>query len=264
MTFASVRQIDALVAILREAETELTLAVERSLMSGNLGTASFQSQQLAEIQALLQQVRGETVPRAVEILRATYKEGLKVASLSGLSDSSPFSGIHEEAVKVLSDSMTQRLDDAFATVGRRVEDVFRKEGLRLSALQLAEGSTRVEASASLVDALKRQGITAFQDRAGREWGLTRYSDMVLRTTTREATSEGTRNRLIEGGLDLVEWVAAADCCDRCQEFAGKVFSLTGATDGYEVLDELPPIHPNDICVIVPATVTLDELEKALA
>ena len=37
-----------------------------------------------------------------------------------------------------------------------------------------------------VEALRREGVTAFVDRAGRRWSLHTYGSMVLRTTTRQA------------------------------------------------------------------------------
>jgi hypothetical protein len=261
MRFESERQIDALLAIYREAEARLTAQVVSALRSGNLGTATYRTQQLALVEGLLSQVQGQALPQALAVLRVSYGEGLAIANLAGLNTA--FTGIHTEAVNILADSLSNRLGDAFTTVGRQVEDIYRKEGLRLSALSLAEGSTRVEASESMIQALTRQGITGFEDRAGREWGLSRYSSMVLRTTTREAMSEGTKNRLIEAGMDLVEWTGNGENCPECAELEGTVYSLTGETGGYEEIVDMPPLHPNCTCVLTPPEVTLDELERQL-
>jgi hypothetical protein len=160
--------------------------------------------------------------------------------------------------------MSTRLGQGFLNIGRQAEDVFRREGLRLSALQLAEGSSRVEASKGMVEALTKQGVATFTDRAGRDWGLKNYTEMVMRTTTREAVSEGTKNRLIEGGLDLVIWDANGEACEECQALDGKEYSLTGSTPGYEVIETMPPLHPNCECILTPSDTTLKELETALA
>ncbi|MBN8867511.1 MAG: hypothetical protein J0H98_08150 [Solirubrobacterales bacterium] len=263
MKFPYERDLAALTQIFQTAESQLALKIERDLRSGRLGTATYRARQLAEIKAFLVNLDSAVTPQAVSILKAAYEQGVAVAEIAGI-DGAQFAGIHADAVEVLADSMTNRLRDALTTVGRQVEDVFRKEGLRSSALQLAEGSTRAEASTSLVDTLTRQGVSGFEDRAGREWGLRTYSDMVMRTTTREAVSQGTRNRLIEGGIDLVEWSGNGENCDQCQALDGNVYSLTGATDGYDVLEDLPPIHPNCTCVLTPASVTFEQLEKSLA
>lgn len=37
-----------------------------------------------------------------------------------------------------------------------------------------------------IEALRRKGVTAFVDKAGRRWSLHTYGSMVLRTTSRQA------------------------------------------------------------------------------
>jgi hypothetical protein len=254
-------QVDALVQIYRTAEERLMRSIESAVASGQLGTAAYRRSQLGQVQGLLTQLQAATVPQAVAIVSASYTEGLRIAQVAGVQGA--FGGIHTEAVAVLSDSLSNRLGQGFANIGRQAEDVFRREGLRLSALQLAEGSTRVEASKGMAEALVKQGTSTFIDKAGRDWGLSRYTEMVMRTTTREAVSEGTKNRLIEGGIDLVTWDATGEACDICGPLDGVTYSLTGDSDEYEQLVDPPPAHPNCECVLTPSAVTLDELEAAL-
>ena len=261
MKFNYEKQLDTLEQIFKTAESDLTLMIERDLASGRLGTAAYRTRQLAAVQQYLNELNAATSPRAVAILKAAYGEGVAVAEAAGIQ--SAFAGIHSEAVNVLANSMSNRLSDALTTVGRQIEDIYRKEGVRQSVLSLAEGGTRTDASDAMIKALTDQGVTGFTDKAGRPWGLDRYSEMVLRTTTREAVSEGTRNRLIEGGIDLVEWTGNGENCPECQALDGNTYSLTGATDGYEMLDEVPPLHPNCTCVLTPSSVTFDQLEREL-
>lgn len=261
MTFAHQRQTDALIRIYQDAEAQLAREVTAAVASGKLGTASYRRQQLAQVQALLVKLQADTAPKATAVLQASYTDGLKIAQLADVSGA--LSGIHTEAVEVLADNLSARLGNGITNVGRQVEDVFRKEGLRISGQQLAAGNTRLQASKQLTESLADQGIRAFTDVAGREWGLSRYTEMVLRTTTREAVSLGTKNRLIEGGIDLVTWDSTGESCPICDPLDGQTFSLTGATEGYDVIEEMPPIHPNCECVITPASTTFEELEAAL-
>lgn len=261
MKFQHERQIDALMRIYQEAEARLARDVESALRSGQLGTATYRRSQLAQVSGLITQLQSQVLPQAAAILQAGYNDGQLIANLANVN--SALTGIHTEAVNMLADSLTNRLGQGFANIGRQVEDVYRKEGLRLAALSLAEGSTRADASNSLIDTLVDQGVSGFTDRAGRDWGLSAYSEMVLRTTTREAVSEGTKNRLIEGGMDLVEWAGNGENCDECQALEGQMFSLTGDTDGYEVIVDMPPLHPNCTCVLIPSTVTFETLEREL-
>jgi hypothetical protein len=52
--------------------------------------------------------------------------------------------------------------------------------------------------------LLREGDPVFLDRRGRVWDLDRYAEMVARTTTREAMTEGTVKRLREHGIQLAQ------------------------------------------------------------
>jgi hypothetical protein len=115
-------------------------------------------------------------------------------------------------------------------VGRRTEDAFRRAGLKQSAQGIAAGETRKAVSEALARALVEDGVTdaltGFVDKAGRRWSLDTYSNMVVRTTTREAATHG-------------------------------------QTDGYDVIDQLPPFHPNCRHVATPASENLDAFEAAL-
>lgn len=261
MRLPSDRQVDALTAVYRDAETRLTLQVERALTSGQLGTATYRQAQLQQVLVLLGQLHAAATPQAVATVQASYQEGIQIANLAGIRTS--FSGIHREAVSALTQSLNGRLGDGMSRIGRQVDDMFRHEGSRLAVLHLAEGSTRAEASTDMAQSLTRQGVSAFTDRAGRDWGLPRYTEMAIRTTTREAVSQGTRNRLVEGGLDLVEWDGNGENCDECAALDGTVYSLTGATDGYPMLEQMPPLHPNCTCVLTPSSVTFETLEREL-
>jgi hypothetical protein len=71
--------------------------------------------------------------------------------------------------------------------------------------------------------------------------------------------------MVEAGLDLVEIALARDACAQCvAAYKGKVFSLTGKTPGYPVLERMPPLHPNDRCVVTPARQNLEARERVLA
>lgn len=253
-------QADALIALYTQAELRLAAAAQEALSSGQLGTARYRRKRLAAVQAILKQLQFNAIPRAKQLVVDGYKEGISIAG--GPADFG--GGIHTEAIRLLQKNMTGSLDDATTTVGRRVEDVFRREGLRAAALGLIEGSTRKEASAGLAAALRAQGLKAFQDVAGRQWNLEAYARMVIRTTTREAVTAGTGNRLAEQGIDLVEISLSLKACPRCvAAYKGKVFSRTGATPGYPVLIKPPPLHPNDRCIMHAARQNLAALETSL-
>jgi Phage minor capsid protein 2 len=256
-------KVDALVRLYATAEIRLQGMIEAAVVRGAGGTARYYTQQLTSVRTLLNELQATATPIAVELVGQGYVLGALTAERA-LGVSGTFAGVHAQAVDVLADNMAARLNEAAATVGRRAEDVFRRQALRDTALGLIEGSTRKQVSQSLTRNLAKQGVTAFTDRGGRRWGLESYAKMVARTTTREAVSHGTANRMLENGHDLVTISEHSHDHDECSDYEGNTYSLTGATPGYDVLDTYPPFHPNCVHVLTPAAATLEQFERALA
>ena len=152
-------------------------------------------------------------------------------------------------------------------LGRRANDPYRALALEEVAGGIIGLDTRRQVSAGLARRLVREGVTdaltGFVDRAGRRWSLPSYAAMVARTTTREAMSTATGNRMGEHGLDLVTISTHAHPADECTPFEGNTYSLTGATAGVELLGIQPPFHPNCVHVMYPAGANLDAFEAEL-
>lgn len=155
----------------------------------------------------------------------------------------------------------------FPFIGRRVDDPWRAAALEQIGQGLVAGDTRRQVTAALMDRLVREGtadaLTGYVARNGARIPLNAYAKMVARTTTREAVSRGTVDRLTESGLDLVTISSHPHNADECTPYDGNTFSLDGKTPGYDVLDELPPFHPNCLHVLTPAGEDLDAWEAEL-
>jgi Phage minor capsid protein 2 len=241
------RRVIALIKLYEIADARLSSLIDQALRSGTAAQARYRRRVKAQIGEILRQLREEADPATKAAVRSAYDDGLILAhpndgrrrALKGT-----FGGVHQQSVDVLVRSLQDSLRAAELTVGRRVDDVFRRETLRAVAEQLASGGARPEAARALETALRRQGNTAFVDKAGRAWNLSSYSGMAVRTTTREAMSTATKNRMLENGHDLVQIDKHPHVNDACSPYDGKVFSLTGQTPGYPVINQLPPFHPN--------------------
>jgi hypothetical protein len=74
-----------------------------------------------------------------------------------------------------------------------------------------------------------------------------YARMVARTKTREATVAARHERLQQEGIDLVSIVGKISV-NFCTAYLGMVFSISGKSDKYPSLEDLPsggpPFHPN--------------------
>lgn len=265
MKLPSDRAAAALAALYRDAEARLTATISQALASGATGTAAYRRRALFAVQAILTKLQGEAVPQARQVVRDAYGTGMQVANLTPDTTGAFGGHIHTEAVQVLSDSLTASLEGAVTNVGRQVNDIFRREQLRAASAMLLEQGTVRDASKQLVDSLTSQGVKALTDRAGRQWGLSAYAEMAVRTVSRQAVSEGTKNALLTRGLDLITISSHASSCPVCKPFEDKTYSLTGKTPGYPVAELLPPFHPNCAHVCYPADITsLPISEDALA
>lgn len=237
--------IEALAAEYVKAQAELESKTALAFESGRLGERSYRARRIQEARRILNRVNRATRPKAKELIRESVRLGdRQVRKVGVFEDDSSFSRVNQIAIGLLLDSLTGRLEDATATVGRRVDDVYRSEGLRLAAVQLSDEGTMPKASESLVRRLQRRGITSFVDKAGRSWSLDAYARMAIKTTSSEAVFHGSRNQILARGFDLVEVNTVQNACPLCKPYEGKTFSLTGRTSKYPLLKITFPIHPH--------------------
>jgi hypothetical protein len=148
--------------------------------------------------------------------------------LAGQAASGSVPGGDAAAVKFLLETATGRHQLAI-----------RDASLQAMQRAFARGDTAREAERAFLSSLRERGVTSFVDRAGREWSMDHYADMVVNTVAAEAERHGIQNRLIEMGEDLVE-VSESDHeneCEVCSEYEGRILSLTGSTPGYQTVAE---------------------------
>jgi hypothetical protein len=247
-------------AIVRAAYESGAIAVDRVTARHRLGDASIAGR------------FGNVHQRQVEVLAANMSHSLTAAARQA--------GMSVEAVFARAAALEGALPAGptpfgrFPFIGRRADDPWRRVALETIGAGTVAMDTRRQISRDLAERLIREGIddgvTGFVDRAGRRWSLDTYTEVVVRTTTREAASRATVGRMRDHGLDLTTISSHSHAADECSPYDGKTFALPGteaATAGrYEVLDVLPPFHPRCRHVATPAAVGveeyLDELERA--
>ena len=254
--------VAALVALYSAAMKRLDRLIAGAVSRGAVGTATYYENQKAQVAKILDQLAARSRPLEEAAIRASYRGSVSAVDAS-INRSKAFSGVHTAAEGVLAANLAARLRHSREFVGRRVDDVFRQAALEEVGISVGAGTGQRELKADLIARLRREGKTGFVDRRGREWSLDTYAAMVARTTTREASSVGIRNRLIDHGFDLARVSEHRESCPICIPYQGNTYSLTGATEGYEMLEVLPPFHPNCRHVLLPAPTTFEDFERAL-
>ncbi|MEV6105710.1 phage minor capsid protein [Streptomyces sp. NPDC051940] len=131
------------------------------------------------------------------------------------------------AVDRLAASYARDTRPLYARITRAVVDVFRSVVTRASGGVLLGTETRRQASQRVLNQLTRNGVTAFTDRAGRNWNVASYAEMAVRSVTARAAIEGHTDRLAELGVGLVMVSDAPLECPLCARWEGEVLALAG-------------------------------------
>ncbi len=252
MAFDANLAIAQLVDIYRNAHRQLLLVIARKEARGN--TTTFQRGLLRDVESILSGLEGATTTWTSQVIPKVYAQsvnetmaGLAKAGITRPLDAS-FARLHRQAIEVISQNMIDNLADAQSFVGRQIRDQWRRVSLEAVQEKLTVGQTVREAKRELQGRIADAGLGAFRDSQGRVWQLDAYAEMVVRSTTAEATNQGCLNQLVAMDRDLVQMTDHRSPCEICAPLEGRVYSISGNTPGYPKLDiaygEFANIHPS--------------------
>lgn len=175
-------------------------------------------------------------------------------------------------------TMTAMATVQSAILGRVEPDIYRRVGLEQVAAMQATGRGVSKVVPGFVEQLRREGITAFTDKAGRNWSLHTYCSMATRTTSRQAEIAAVLSADPEHDLYIIS--SHGTTCAICAPYEGRVYSKSGTDPDFPPLasafgkmDPAGPdtlantwlnIHPNCLHVLLPWTAagrTPEEIQK---
>jgi len=141
----------------------------------------------------------------------------------------------------------KNIEDSFR-IGRRDVDKVREVALKSVAEARAAGYGSGKAAASMARELQSVEITAFTDKAGRDWGLQDYCNMATRATARQA--EVSAILTADPDHDLYRIVKIGSTCPICAPLEGRVYSRSGTNPDYPPLasafGKIDPNGSNDL------------------
>ena len=244
------KELQKLIQIFLKAETAIINEIGRLRSEGLIDyhlTAS-----LERIQAILRKMENDswTYSRPmvekmfyVRVPEARRIEGETVEKhRTGYLNASALSGEQYAIVDQLVSSLMGEITDATITalatvqsalIGRVEPDVYRRVGMERVAYQQAGGAGTYKMLPGFVEALRREGVTAFVDKAGRHWSLHTYCSMVSRTTSRQA--EVLAVLTADPEQDLYRISSHGTTCGICAPFEGRVYSKSGTNPDYPPL-----------------------------
>ena len=242
-------EINRMIKFYEQAEREILDQLNRALLRGN--KTEYLAQMKKNIEAILQQLREGNRTWCEQAIPRVYSQGLYSADAmlkdAGVSVKAGFGAIHQQAAQVLAENAFQRFEDVLQVIGRQVNDIYRELALENVRGTVVGYDTWKQTARRFREQLAERGMTGFKDRSGRMWNMRTYCEMHARTVCMEAHLQGTANRLVEQGHDLVKVSTHRGACELCQPWQGKILSITGKTKGYPTLEEAKAaklFHPN--------------------
>ena len=258
------KELEKLIRIFLRAETDIINEIGRLRSMGNVDYHAVAA--LGRVQAILKQMETdawEYVPRMVEkqfyvrvpearkILEPTAKH------LSGYANAEALTATQYSIVDRLVTNLMGEIADASAVamnslenalLGRQENDIYRRVGLELVAQGQAIGAGVRKTAQEIFNALAREGVTAFVDKAGRNWSLHTYCSMVARTTSRQA--EVLAVLTADESHDLYKISSHNTTCKICAPLEGRVYSKSGKDPDFPPLaaafGKVDPNGPEDL------------------
>lgn len=161
-----------------------------------------------------------------------YKKGLdKLVSDLSADNTAPrayslMSRLNSNQINIIVDNLTQQLNMAAATVGRRCDDMIRKVTLETMAKKLTQGKTVREMQKELEKRFENQNITSVTYSNGSEHNIKDYAAMAVRTATTETQNTAQLVQGREWGYDLVRMTSHYPTCEVCAMYQGRVYAVT--------------------------------------
>ena len=150
-------------------------------------------------------------------------------------------------VQEMAQTAYQSAEAQIYLTGRTDPGVYRQSVLRGAIASQAEGRGALSSVEQVMQSLQQAGITAFVDKAGREWSLSAYGSMAVRTTVRQAQVSAV---LTADDHDLWKIKEIGSTCPLCAVYEGRVYSKSGLNPNYPPLaaafGKMDPAGPNDL------------------
>lgn len=246
------KELQRMIQLYLKAETDIINEIGRLR---SLGLVDYHAEAaLARVQAMLNRLElegWEYAPRFIEReFYVSHPEARKPSARgetpekhgAGYANAAALTGEQVDIVNRLVMNLMGQLAEAHATayaslssalIGRVEPDIFRRVGLEQTGLAQAMGRGPFRATPDFVEALRREGVTAFVDKAGRKWSLHTYASMVLRTTSRQAEVLSVLTQDPE--WDLYQISKHGTTCKRCAPYEGRVYSKSGTNPDFPPL-----------------------------
>jgi Phage minor capsid protein 2 len=206
---------------------------------------------LNQVYQIIANLSDDAANLAKEIIEESYKQGsndaVKELAEQTLKSKEEISTtlstvIHTQAVQETLDEVFYRIlecnDNMSADAKNRIEEITRQANQR----SLIEGVSRRQATKDATAELLKTQITGIVAKNGAVIPADKYMANVIQYHQRKAHVEGSINRIIENGEDLIYVNSVGITCGICAVYQGRVYSISGNDSRFPKLDKRPPYH----------------------
>ncbi|GHA28717.1 hypothetical protein GCM10010372_30650 [Streptomyces tauricus] len=255
-----------------DAEERLLAMIARRLADG-IDAPQWLEAKLADVQALRRgsQAVVDELGRATSLevhdsIAEAYNVGIRAGLLElGVLDDGTAVRLAEQTpgtrrVDRLAMETVDIVTASHRGILRGVEDVYRNVLAQAASTPLVGVETRRQATQTAVARFTQRGVASFVDRSGRNWSMTTYAEMAMRTSVGRAAVEAHHDQLSAAGIELVMVSQSPHECPKCRPWEGKVLALSGP-DGRRTV-EVEHATEDGQMVKVEVRGTLDEARGA--
>lgn len=184
---------------------------------------------------VIRELRAETPALVNETVTAGVDAGVQAADAAGGSGVPPklpglevtgpggFESHAERAARAIREDLEGKLNGLQFRIARFANDVYQAVVADASLDQIM-GRTPAEAQHAAYDRLVKAGITGFTDSKGRNWELTAYVEMAVRTAVERAYNVAQLDRLRAVGFTYFVVSDDGHPCPLCQPWQGVVLT----------------------------------------
>ncbi|MDW0113774.1 minor capsid protein [Sporosarcina saromensis] len=240
------KDVEKFVKLFELSSMNILALIQSSTIDGL--TKQRKTELLADIGAIIATVQGDSTDLILSIIEKAYKNGSKEAvdemRVQGKKDvDATFkSRIHQEAVQRIIDeafyNVLEATDFMTMDVKQRIESIIQ----RANQSSLVEGLTRREATKRAVAEVTDKGITGIITKNGANVPVEKYLSGAIHFHQRKAHVDGSINRMIENGQDLLYVNSVGITCSMCAQYQGRVYSISGQDKRFPPLLQRPPYH----------------------
>jgi hypothetical protein len=218
-----------LIILFKNAQQELIKIIQETEARGNVATYQKSLLKQTNSELALLQSRANSVLESLIV--ESYINGIRYTNRKlNIKEKvllENLSRVHRKTINVYIRNLQGDLTDVEYFIGRQIKDNIQKASMDAVGLKLSTNETLRECKKNILKNFAENGISAIKTKNGREIRMDAYADMVARSTTREITNTATIKQVEELGYDLVKMSSHPGACPICQEFEGRVYSISG-------------------------------------